>query len=196
MWFRTRKGRKKLSVRFLAKLKLRHPRLYQRAIKMNQQDNFVMWDKREKYAHKFVKKTKKTVQTTSEGGNAEMAGGAAAEEENKAESSDDTISSSSSSSSSSSDGDSSSSDGESSDGSSNSSRSSYSGGSRRSANSSKRRSFDNDSSDLDSQGSAKNGGPQTSIHTSNFGSSQPMIVDDGLGGAMSMMNAQNAPSAK
>ena len=35
VWFRTRKGRKKLSVRFLAKLKVHHPQLYARAIKMN-----------------------------------------------------------------------------------------------------------------------------------------------------------------
>ena len=32
VWFRTRKGRKKLSVRFLAKLKARYPKMYQRAV--------------------------------------------------------------------------------------------------------------------------------------------------------------------
>lgn len=58
VWFRTRKGRKKLSVRFLAKLKAKYPKMYQRAVQMNQRDNFVMWDKRPKYADKFAKKKK------------------------------------------------------------------------------------------------------------------------------------------
>ena len=35
VWLRTRKGRKKLSVRFLAKLKTHYPHLYERAVKMN-----------------------------------------------------------------------------------------------------------------------------------------------------------------
>ena len=56
VWIRTRKGRKKLSVRFLAKLKQHYPAYYQRAIEMNRRDNFVMWDKREKYKHKFAPK--------------------------------------------------------------------------------------------------------------------------------------------
>ncbi len=59
VWLRTRKGRKKLSVRFLAKLKTHHPDLYKRAIKMNQRDNFIMWDKRDKYKARFAKKPKK-----------------------------------------------------------------------------------------------------------------------------------------
>ena len=44
VWLRTRKGRKKLSVRFLEKLKVEHPELYKIAIDMNEKDDFVMWD--------------------------------------------------------------------------------------------------------------------------------------------------------
>ena len=58
VWFRTRKGRKKLSVRFLNKLKEHYPDLYQRAIESNRQDKFLMWDKRKKYAAYFAKKRK------------------------------------------------------------------------------------------------------------------------------------------
>ena len=104
VWFRTRKGRKKLAVRFFNKLQQPYPELYQQALTMNRQDNFVMWDKRKKYAAYFAKNRKKNF------------GGAASEETKSAnaamndeeagantdggeESSNDTISSSSSSSS-------------------------------------------------------------------------------------------------
>lgn len=98
MWLRTRKGRKKLSVRFLAKLKTRHPHLYERAVKMNQRDSFVMWNKRDKYKHRFVKKGKKKQKTA----NADGLPAQQQEDAKDEESSDDTISSSSSDESSSS----------------------------------------------------------------------------------------------
>ena len=44
VWNRTRKGRKKLSVRFLEKLKEKEPEMYKIAISMNERDDFVMWD--------------------------------------------------------------------------------------------------------------------------------------------------------
>jgi histone arginine demethylase JMJD6 len=128
VWLRTRKGRKRLSVRFLAKLKIHKPELYRRAVQMNQRDNFIMWDKRDKYKARFAKKPKK-VSVDPETG--------AQQEDAKEESSDESISSSSSSSSSSSD---SSSDAE-------------DNGERQRANSSSSRSNssgDTDSSDLDS----------------------------------------------
>lgn len=53
VWRETRKGRKKLSVRFLALLKDAYPEQYNIAIKMNEDDNFVMWDQQEKYKHLF-----------------------------------------------------------------------------------------------------------------------------------------------
>ena len=85
VWFRTRKGRKKLSVRFLEKLRIHKPEIYKKAIEMNVKDEFVMWDQREKYRHKFVKEKKSGSQN-----------------DEVASSSSDTISSSSSSDSSSS----------------------------------------------------------------------------------------------
>lgn len=54
VWLRTRKGRKKLSVKFLNELKLHKPELYQRAIALNERDGFIMWDQREDYKHKFL----------------------------------------------------------------------------------------------------------------------------------------------
>ena len=56
VWLRTRKGRKKLSVRFLEKLRTHRPDLYRIAVEMNERDGFIMWDQREKYKHKFQKK--------------------------------------------------------------------------------------------------------------------------------------------
>lgn len=44
VWKKTRKGRKKLSVNFLRALKTKYPELYERAIQMNEEDGFVMWD--------------------------------------------------------------------------------------------------------------------------------------------------------
>jgi len=129
VWFRTRKGRKKLSVNFLAQLKAHEPELYAKAIEMNQRDHFIMWDKREKYAAKFAKKKRADQQdeaVVNEG--EEMK----AEEESSADTISSSSSESSSSSSSSSDSSSSSSDEES---------------------SSSSRDHGRDSSDLDSQGS-------------------------------------------
>ena len=54
VWLRTRKGRKKLSVRFLTKLKTHYPELYEQAIQMNERDNFVMWDERERFKARFA----------------------------------------------------------------------------------------------------------------------------------------------
>lgn len=45
VWRNTRKGRKVLSVRFLRRLQSVYPDLYQRAVDLNELDNFVMWDK-------------------------------------------------------------------------------------------------------------------------------------------------------
>jgi histone arginine demethylase JMJD6 len=56
VWLRTRKGRKKLSVKFLAELKEHQPELYKRAIAMNQRDGFVMWDQRPEYKKFFLPK--------------------------------------------------------------------------------------------------------------------------------------------
>ena len=44
VWLRTRRGRKKLSVRFLERLQRRHPALHAKAVGMNRRDGFVMWD--------------------------------------------------------------------------------------------------------------------------------------------------------
>jgi hypothetical protein len=49
----TRKGRKRLSVNFLARLKEKHPTLHERAVSMNKKDGFVMWNEREEYKSKF-----------------------------------------------------------------------------------------------------------------------------------------------
>lgn len=49
----TRKGRKRLSVNFLARLKEKHPALHERAVAMNKKDGFVMWNEREEYKSKF-----------------------------------------------------------------------------------------------------------------------------------------------
>ena len=54
VWKKTRKGRKKLSVNFLRELKINYLDLYQRAVKMNDDDGFVMWDKQPKYAKHFT----------------------------------------------------------------------------------------------------------------------------------------------
>ena len=53
VWLRTRKGRKKLSVRFLERLEKTYPDLHRHAVEMNQRDGFVMWNKRKKYAKYF-----------------------------------------------------------------------------------------------------------------------------------------------
>ena len=53
VWASTRKGRKRLSVNFLRRLKDEHPDLWATAECMNERDNFIMWDRREKYRHKF-----------------------------------------------------------------------------------------------------------------------------------------------
>ena len=58
VWLRTRRGRKKLSVRFLAGLKKKYPEFYSKAVLMNQRDKFVMWDKRDRYRDRFIKKQK------------------------------------------------------------------------------------------------------------------------------------------
>ena len=94
VWESTRKGRKKLSVRFLNKLEQKYPDLHQHAVEMNQRDGFVMWDKRKKYAKHFQKKPKKTEE--------EMKAGE--EDEEDESSSSDSISSSSSGNSSSDEG--------------------------------------------------------------------------------------------
>ena len=49
VWPRLRKGRKKLSVLFLEKLRLFKPHLYAQATARNERDGFVMWDKRPQY---------------------------------------------------------------------------------------------------------------------------------------------------
>ena len=56
---KTRKDRKKLSVRFLERLRTSYPHLYAQAIMMNQRDDFIMWDKRPNYKAKFAKKSSK-----------------------------------------------------------------------------------------------------------------------------------------
>jgi hypothetical protein len=43
-------------VNLLAKLKEHKPHLYERAIELNKQDNFVMWNERKKYAKDFMTK--------------------------------------------------------------------------------------------------------------------------------------------
>ena len=58
VWLNTRKGRKRLAVRFLAKLKKHYPEYYQKAVDLNTRDNFVMWDERDKYREKFAKKVR------------------------------------------------------------------------------------------------------------------------------------------
>lgn len=67
VWLRCRRGRKKLSVRFLAKLKTHYPELYRKAVDMNKRDNFVMWDKREEYRAKFAKKAKTDTENVGDG---------------------------------------------------------------------------------------------------------------------------------
>ena len=54
VWVKTRSGRKKLSVHFLKQLKSHYPKLYQRAVELNERDNFVMWDEREEYKSFFT----------------------------------------------------------------------------------------------------------------------------------------------
>ena len=49
----TRKGRKRLSVNFLARLKEKYPALHENAVAMNKKDGFVMWNEREEYKSKF-----------------------------------------------------------------------------------------------------------------------------------------------
>jgi histone arginine demethylase JMJD6 len=44
VWIRTRKGRKKLSVKFLELLKKHRPEIHARAVAMNQRDGFIMWN--------------------------------------------------------------------------------------------------------------------------------------------------------
>ena len=65
VWLRTRRGRKKLSVRFLAKLKANYPEYYTKAVQMNKRDNFVMWNRRERYRDRFNKKSKKTTKNAN-----------------------------------------------------------------------------------------------------------------------------------
>lgn len=69
VWFRTRKGRKKLSVRFLEKLKEHKPEQYRIALEMNERDGFVMWDQREEYKHKFQKKEQRNKKPDASGRN-------------------------------------------------------------------------------------------------------------------------------
>jgi len=59
VWVRTRKGRKKLSVKFLAQLKIHKPELYARAVELNERDGFVMWDERDEYKHKFLSRAER-----------------------------------------------------------------------------------------------------------------------------------------
>lgn len=91
VWLRTRKGRKKLSVNFLAKLKIHKPDLYEKAVALNTRDGFVMWNEREDFKHKFLpRKERKKVEAAKK---------AAKKEKNNLDSSDSSSSSSSSSSS-------------------------------------------------------------------------------------------------
>lgn len=46
VWRTLRHERKKFSCKFLAKLSEKHPQLYEKAIQMNKQDNFVMYNER------------------------------------------------------------------------------------------------------------------------------------------------------
>lgn len=47
VWMETRKGRKKLSCKWLSLMQKYEPEKYQRAVELNQRDNFVMWNKRD-----------------------------------------------------------------------------------------------------------------------------------------------------
>jgi len=44
VWIETRKGRKKLSCKWLKLLKVHKPDVYARAIELNERDGFIMWD--------------------------------------------------------------------------------------------------------------------------------------------------------
>ena len=88
MWLRTRKGRKKLSVRFLAKLKQSYPEYYAKAVKMNKRDNFVMWDKRERYRKNFAKKPAKATSKARASATGATGGADVSKEESKGENDD------------------------------------------------------------------------------------------------------------
>lgn len=46
VWVELREGRKKLSIRFLERLRESYPHLHDIAVQLNERDGFVMWDKR------------------------------------------------------------------------------------------------------------------------------------------------------
>jgi histone arginine demethylase JMJD6 len=48
VWRYIRKERKKMAVKYLEKLKTEHPKLYQRALELNEQDKFMMFDEKQK----------------------------------------------------------------------------------------------------------------------------------------------------
>lgn len=69
VWNQVRVERKKMAVKFLRKLKIHYPELYDTAIRMNQKDNFIMYDElkskmlnRKRESSSFKKKNKKSTQ--------------------------------------------------------------------------------------------------------------------------------------
>lgn len=59
VWRQTRKGRKKMAVKWLEQLQVHHPDLGRRALQLNAEDGFVMYNKETAAAEKVLKQQQK-----------------------------------------------------------------------------------------------------------------------------------------